>query len=72
MDITNIINKLFEFEKLKHFLLDENQLKLFDYIPRPEIKEEIEYKSNTVIPLQRSKSSVEYFMKDQEFEKKVE
>jgi hypothetical protein len=53
MDITNIINKLFEFEKLKHFLLNENQLKLFDYIPRPEIKDEIEYKSTAVIPLQR-------------------
>ena len=37
MDIVNIITKLLELEKLKHFLLDENQLKLFDYIPKPTI-----------------------------------
>ncbi|EAS03362.1 transmembrane protein, putative (macronuclear) [Tetrahymena thermophila SB210] len=35
LDIYYIMNKLIEFEKLKRLLLTENQLKLFDYIPKP-------------------------------------
>ncbi|KAL4475985.1 hypothetical protein ABPG72_007871 [Tetrahymena utriculariae] len=35
LDIYYIINKLIEFEKLKKLLLNENQIKLFKYIPKP-------------------------------------
>ena len=49
LDIANIIKRLFEVEKLKHFLLNENQLKLFDYIPKPVIADPI--KKNQVQPL---------------------
>ncbi|KAL4432508.1 hypothetical protein ABPG74_013362 [Tetrahymena malaccensis] len=35
LDIYYIINKLIEFEKLKKLLLNENQIKLFEYIPKP-------------------------------------
>jgi hypothetical protein len=35
LDTMYIIKKLYEIEKLKLILLDENQLKLFNYIPKP-------------------------------------
>ncbi|CAD8043759.1 unnamed protein product [Paramecium primaurelia] len=35
LDITFILNKLFEIDKLKMVLLNENQLKLFNYFPKP-------------------------------------
>ncbi|KAL4432509.1 hypothetical protein ABPG74_013363 [Tetrahymena malaccensis] len=35
LDIYYIVNKLLEFEKLKRLILSENQIKLFDYIPKP-------------------------------------
>ncbi|KAL4432652.1 hypothetical protein ABPG74_004945 [Tetrahymena malaccensis] len=38
LDIFYIVNKLIEVEKLKHLLLNENQIKLFQYLPRPELK----------------------------------
>jgi hypothetical protein len=37
LDITNIVLRLFELEKLKYILLDDDQLKLFHFIPRPTI-----------------------------------
>jgi hypothetical protein len=37
LDITNIVLRLFELEKLKHILLDHDQIKLFDFIPKPTI-----------------------------------
>jgi hypothetical protein len=37
LDVVFIIRKLLEVDKLKSLLLDQNQLKLFDYIPRPTI-----------------------------------
>ncbi|KAL4463998.1 hypothetical protein ABPG74_005935 [Tetrahymena malaccensis] len=40
-DITFILDKLIELEKLKHLLLNEKQLKLFDYIPKPKITKDI-------------------------------
>ena len=39
LDIFFIINKLIEFDKLKLLLLEENQLKLLDFIPKPIINE---------------------------------
>ncbi|EWS76344.1 hypothetical protein TTHERM_000011938 (macronuclear) [Tetrahymena thermophila SB210] len=38
IDIFNIVNKLIELEKLKHLLLNEDQIKLFDYLPKPTLK----------------------------------
>ncbi|KAL4481516.1 hypothetical protein ABPG74_007605 [Tetrahymena malaccensis] len=46
VDIFNIINKLNEIEKLKRLILDENQLKLFDFLPKPTILEEFINKSD--------------------------
>lgn len=37
LDIFYIISKLIEIEKLKHVLLNENQIKLFEFIPKPTI-----------------------------------
>ena len=55
LDITMIITKLLELEKLKHFLLNDHQVKLFDYIPKPVIKIN-QPNSTSVMPLQRMKS----------------
>ncbi|EAS02421.3 transmembrane protein, putative (macronuclear) [Tetrahymena thermophila SB210] len=47
LDIFYIVNKLIEVEKLKYLLLNENQIKLFQYLPRPELKiEEIDLDEN--------------------------
>ncbi|KAL4470868.1 hypothetical protein ABPG72_016414 [Tetrahymena utriculariae] len=54
IDVFNIINKLIEFEKLKNLLLNEEQLKLFDYLPKPKLNQK-EIKSNIQNP-QRRKS----------------
>lgn len=35
IDILYLIQKLIEVEKLKHLLLNENQIKLFEFIPKP-------------------------------------
>ncbi|EAR85869.2 transmembrane protein, putative (macronuclear) [Tetrahymena thermophila SB210] len=40
-DIEFILNKLIELEKLKHLLLNQQQLKLFDYIPKPKITKDV-------------------------------
>ncbi|KAL4512148.1 hypothetical protein ABPG72_005150 [Tetrahymena utriculariae] len=40
-DICFIVNKLIEVEKLKHLLLNDQQLKLFEYIPKPKITKAI-------------------------------
>ncbi|KAL4463996.1 hypothetical protein ABPG74_005933 [Tetrahymena malaccensis] len=51
-DITFILDKLIELEKLKHLLLNENQLKLFEYIPKPKITKDIIniYSNNQISP----------------------
>ncbi|KAL4486164.1 hypothetical protein ABPG72_012217 [Tetrahymena utriculariae] len=41
IDIFNIINKLNEIEKLKRLILDEDQLNLFNYLPKPTISADI-------------------------------
>lgn len=38
LDAIFLIKKLNEIDKLKQFLLDEDQLKLFDYVPKPTIR----------------------------------
>ncbi|EAS04699.2 small GTP-binding domain protein (macronuclear) [Tetrahymena thermophila SB210] len=37
LDIINILKKLIEVEKLKRLLLDQDQLRLFEYLPKPKI-----------------------------------
>ncbi|KAL4426480.1 hypothetical protein ABPG74_004486 [Tetrahymena malaccensis] len=51
LDLLNIIKKLIEVDKLKQLLLNEDQIKLFEYLPKPVLiiddynqKEEIESK----------------------------
>ncbi|KAL4461565.1 hypothetical protein ABPG74_016189 [Tetrahymena malaccensis] len=46
-DICFVVNKLIELEKLKAIILNEQQIKLFDFIPKPKIDIEIvkEFKS---------------------------
>ncbi|EAS02393.2 small GTP-binding domain protein (macronuclear) [Tetrahymena thermophila SB210] len=41
LDIFNILKKLVEVEKLKRLLLDPEQLKLFDYLPKPTIHSDL-------------------------------
>ncbi|EAS06062.2 transmembrane protein, putative (macronuclear) [Tetrahymena thermophila SB210] len=38
IDIFYIINKMIELEKLKHLLLNQHQIKLFEYLPRPQLR----------------------------------
>ncbi|EWS71014.1 Myb-like DNA-binding domain protein (macronuclear) [Tetrahymena thermophila SB210] len=54
-NVFRVINKLIEFEKLKNLLLNEEQLKLFDYLPKPKLIHN-QIKSSTQIPKQRKKS----------------
>ncbi|EAR91784.2 transmembrane protein, putative (macronuclear) [Tetrahymena thermophila SB210] len=46
IDIFNIIHKLNELEKLKRLIFDQDQLKLFDYLPKPTIQTDISMKQN--------------------------
>ncbi|KAL4512150.1 hypothetical protein ABPG72_005152 [Tetrahymena utriculariae] len=40
-DICYIVNKLIEVEKIKHLILNDQQLKLFDFVPKPKITKPI-------------------------------
>ncbi|KAL4432689.1 hypothetical protein ABPG74_004982 [Tetrahymena malaccensis] len=46
LDIFNILKKLVEVEKLKRLLLDPEQLKLFDYLPKPTIHSDLVLNQN--------------------------
>ncbi|EAR91780.2 small GTP-binding domain protein (macronuclear) [Tetrahymena thermophila SB210] len=46
IDIFNIIHKLNELEKLKRLIFDQDQLKLFDYLPKPTIQTDICFTQN--------------------------
>ncbi|EWS73443.1 small GTP-binding domain protein (macronuclear) [Tetrahymena thermophila SB210] len=46
IDVFNIIYKLNELEKLKRLIFDQDQLKLFDYLPKPTIQTDICFKQN--------------------------
>ncbi|EWS74770.1 small GTP-binding domain protein (macronuclear) [Tetrahymena thermophila SB210] len=41
LDIFNILKKFIEVEKLKRLLLDQDQQKLFDYLPKPTIQQDL-------------------------------
>jgi hypothetical protein len=38
LEVTNIIKKLIEVDKLKLLLFDKEQMELFEYLPKPTIK----------------------------------
>ncbi|KAL4441413.1 hypothetical protein ABPG74_013708 [Tetrahymena malaccensis] len=46
LDIFNILKKLVEVEKLKRLLLDQDQQKLFDYLPKPTIQSNLAIKKD--------------------------
>ncbi|CAD8098328.1 unnamed protein product [Paramecium sonneborni] len=59
-DIIYVFNKLQELEKLKQVLLDEDQLNLFEYIPKPNIdlhQPKQEPKHNTIVKASQAFSS---------------
>ncbi|KAL4499961.1 hypothetical protein ABPG72_015310 [Tetrahymena utriculariae] len=62
IDIVKILNKLIEFEKLKRFLLNDNQLKLFDYIPKPIIK--VNKLTGEIITQSNSNNDIDIFFED--------
>ncbi|KAL4472591.1 hypothetical protein ABPG74_018540 [Tetrahymena malaccensis] len=51
-----IMQKLVELEKLKILLLDEHQLKLFDYLPKPMISLDVQSDQPNNSPLNRTQS----------------
>ncbi|KAL4455325.1 hypothetical protein ABPG74_012477 [Tetrahymena malaccensis] len=46
LDILQILKRLIEVEKLKRLLLDQDQIKLFDYLPKPTIHTDLIQDSN--------------------------
>ncbi|EWS71394.1 small GTP-binding domain protein (macronuclear) [Tetrahymena thermophila SB210] len=64
IDLFNIINKLNEIEKLKRLILDEDQLKLFDYLPKPTISADIISKSH----FEQKRKEVDLLYQDQRSE----
>ncbi|KAL4468581.1 hypothetical protein ABPG74_005084 [Tetrahymena malaccensis] len=53
LDIIYIVQKLQEIDKLKQIVLDKNQRKLFEYLPRPVLKNEYIFQK---APIQKMKS----------------
>ncbi|EAR90212.1 transmembrane protein, putative (macronuclear) [Tetrahymena thermophila SB210] len=45
LDIMQILKRLIEVEKLKRLLLDQDQIRLFDYLPKPTINPDLVFKS---------------------------
>ncbi|KAL4472593.1 hypothetical protein ABPG74_018542 [Tetrahymena malaccensis] len=62
LDIVYIMNKLIEFEKLKKLLLNESQLRLFDYIPKPIIK--VDKLNNPIITNDQNQCNEGVFYED--------
>ncbi|EAR85581.2 transmembrane protein, putative (macronuclear) [Tetrahymena thermophila SB210] len=44
IDLIYLVKKLIEIEKLKQLLMDSNQIKLFEYLPKPTIKDDDVFK----------------------------
>ncbi|EAR94854.2 ubiquitin-conjugating enzyme family protein (macronuclear) [Tetrahymena thermophila SB210] len=57
-DVCFVVNKLIELEKLKTVILNEQQVKLFDFIPKPKIDIELvkEFKEKTIQNKQQDQS----------------
>ncbi|KAL4489961.1 hypothetical protein ABPG72_010860 [Tetrahymena utriculariae] len=58
LNVFNIINKLNELEKLKRIIFNQDQLKLFDYLPKPTIQADIALEQND--PLQNKEIDLLY------------
>ena len=67
--MTNIINKLFELEKLKKLVLDEDQYRLFEFLPKPTITPKIK-KFGTVSPQVGFQTQDWLVEREENFEKK--
>jgi hypothetical protein len=63
LDIANLLQRLLEVEKLKHFLLNENQIKLFEYIPKPMLQ----LQNDNPTQFKR----IDYFLNETEFTQKM-
>ena len=48
LDIRKIIKRLQDLDKLKTILLNENQRKLFEFIPKPDVLNNIESNNNSI------------------------
>ncbi|CAK55713.1 unnamed protein product (macronuclear) [Paramecium tetraurelia] len=59
LDITFILHKLFEIDKLKMVLFTENQLKLFNYFPKPCVSDSLILNSNDKL-LQNQERQIEF------------
>ncbi|KAL4432690.1 hypothetical protein ABPG74_004983 [Tetrahymena malaccensis] len=64
LDIFNILKKLVEVEKLKRLILDPEQLKLFDYIPKPTIHSNLVLNSNPNQPEIKKSYEVDVLYQD--------
>ncbi|KAL4490774.1 hypothetical protein ABPG72_021828 [Tetrahymena utriculariae] len=60
-DICFVVNKLIELEKLKTIILNEQQIKLFDFIPKPKIDIELvkDLKANTAKKKSKDQSDLQ-------------
>jgi hypothetical protein len=67
LDIVFIIKKLIEIDKLKRVLLDENQIKLFDYIPKPTVP----LPNNNLVAVTERTTELDYFQKEKSFNEKI-
>lgn len=56
LDVKFIIQKFYEFEKIKQLVLNEHELELFNFLPKPEII--VNYKTEKNIGKERKKHSV--------------
>ena len=61
MNINNIIKRFQDIDRLKLILLNDNQRKLFEYIPKPMIsKNSINYSKNFTLNLNHKKKSISH------------
>ncbi|CAD8051934.1 unnamed protein product [Paramecium sonneborni] len=66
LDITFILSKLFEIDKLKMVLFNDNQLKLFNYFPKPCVSDAlILSQDNSLLENQEQKIEFSYLLKEE-------
>ncbi|KAL4473117.1 hypothetical protein ABPG72_007347 [Tetrahymena utriculariae] len=82
LDILHILNKMIEIDKLKYLIFDEDQMKLFEFIPKPtiglndvEIDTKMEFHSsennNVIFKKKESNNHNYYFQADKTLEEKA-
>ncbi|KAL4479799.1 hypothetical protein ABPG73_018020 [Tetrahymena malaccensis] len=60
IDLIYLVKKLIEIEKLKQLLMDNNQIKLFEYLPKPTIKDDDVFKNKNDIKQDQFQPPQEY------------